>query len=549
MWFTKDLLPRRGARGRASGRVLAGVVIVASFAVTAALPLPAIAADTVSSAADAASASGATQAAAPDVIAPSAVVIDQVTGTVLYEKDADSARSFGRTARIMTALLAIEHGGLDDKVTIEQSDLDAAGGNAAAELAAGDQMTASSLLVCLLTANDDVAAYALARHVSGDVESFVTAMNARAKKLGCKDTVFANPTGSDADGAHTTARDLAIVLVEALAHDEFKAASASVETSVTDAEGARAHTLASANILLDQNSSAYAKGEVEGGVTGLSSTGGRTVAVGAARDGLSVAMVMLGAADIQDAAAVKVIFTDARNMLDWALSNWQMTSVATKGNQLTTAPIRLSLDGDSVGLVARGNLCACVPAGTDLKSLTYTLSWDDTLAAPIKRGDALGDVVVKLGDEVLGSVKVVAASSMGRSWQLELLDFALNPLNDLIVVIALALIAVLAGGMFKGDRPRRRGYTGVGTRRGPLGRMRRRSGFLARGRKNRYLMGGRGSSMGYLRSSGDRPYGLPGRTGRRAASRAGHRRAHPAYRARGRLSGFFWGSAKARRRK
>ena len=92
MWFTKDLLPRRGARGRASGRVLAGVAIVASFAVTAALPLPAIASDTVSSAADAASASGATQAAAPDVIAPSAVVIDQVTGTVLYEKDADSAR-------------------------------------------------------------------------------------------------------------------------------------------------------------------------------------------------------------------------------------------------------------------------------------------------------------------------------------------------------------------------------------------------------------------------------------------------------------------------
>lgn len=490
-----------GARGRI-GRAVATFTAVAALLVAAcfAVPAPAVAAD-----------------AAPELNASSAVVLERTTGVTLYEKDADAQHAPGQLARVMTALLALEQGDLDQTVTIEQADLDAAGSGAAADLAAGETVTVRTLLTCLLVPNDDASAYALARQVSGSTDAFVKAMNKRAKKLGCSDTVFANPTGADADAAHTTAADAAKIFAQAMTHDEFSQVAGTAQAQVADAENNGARTVSSGDPLITEGSSTYMNGEVKAAVTGATAASGRVLGAAAERDGLNVVTVMLDCPDIQDASAVKVVYIDAKQLLDWALASWQNVSVATKGEQLTTAPVRLSADGDQVPLIAASDITTTVPTGSDLGKLGYKLSWKDALEAPVKKGAKLGKVTVSLDGEKLGSVEVTAGAGFERSGALVALDFVLNPLNDIIVILVITLVVVVVGGLFKNGAPARsrRGYTGVGSRRTWFGLGRGHRNTFGRGKYNK-----RGFRFGAAPGLGG-----PGRYAPKKRGRAGYNNA------------------------
>lgn len=149
---------------------------------------------------------------APAVVAQRAIVIDASTGEVLFEKNADRRGPVASTQKLLTALLVVENGDLDEEFEIMPSDTRAAPTRLGLEV--GETFTRRDLVTSLLVRSYNDVAEALARDHSGSVADFCTAMNRRALDLGMKDSFFANPHGLPDDSQYSTARDLARLAIQ-----------------------------------------------------------------------------------------------------------------------------------------------------------------------------------------------------------------------------------------------------------------------------------------------------------------------------------------------
>ena len=131
---------------------------------------------------------------APETLSPSVILMEESTGTILYEKNMDEAHYPASITKIMTTLLALENGNLSDMVTFSDDAINNTEGSGIAR-DYGEQMTLEQCLYGVMLESANECAYAVAEHVGGTVENFVDMMNAKAKELGCTNTHFANPHG------------------------------------------------------------------------------------------------------------------------------------------------------------------------------------------------------------------------------------------------------------------------------------------------------------------------------------------------------------------
>ena len=156
----------------------------------------------------------------PITSAASAALLEVESGRFLYAKDADTQRPMASTTKIMTALVAIEAGGLDEAVTVDRAAVGVEGSSL--YLRCGEVLTLRDLLYGLMLQSANDAASAIAIHVSGDIAAFAERMNARAAELGLTNTHFTNPHGLHDDAHYTTARELARIAAAAMENDIFR---------------------------------------------------------------------------------------------------------------------------------------------------------------------------------------------------------------------------------------------------------------------------------------------------------------------------------------
>ncbi len=156
------------------------------------------------------------------VQADSAIVMDADTGAVLYAKDIDQELYPASITKIMTALLALENGNLDDVVTFsEYAVYSIEYGSSHLGLTEGEELTLEQCLYGILLASANEISNAVAEHIGGDVETFADMMNQRAEELGCTHTHFVNPHGLHDENHYTTAHDMALIMQEALKNPKF----------------------------------------------------------------------------------------------------------------------------------------------------------------------------------------------------------------------------------------------------------------------------------------------------------------------------------------
>ena len=153
------------------------------------------------------------QAGAIHTSAASAVLIEQKSGRVLYEQSADDERLIASITKIMTALVALEHGQLQKTYTVTEADL---AEGSSMYLKPGESLRLEELLYGLMLVSGNDAALAVAHCVSGELEDFVELMNETAGELGMTHSHFANPNGLDAQGHYSSARDMAVLTAHAL---------------------------------------------------------------------------------------------------------------------------------------------------------------------------------------------------------------------------------------------------------------------------------------------------------------------------------------------
>lgn len=248
----------------------------------------------------------------PTASAKALLLIDVASGYPLYEKNADQAVPIASTTKLMTAVVALEHLGLNDVVTVPARAVSVDGSKI--QLRTGEEITVESLLKGLLIQSGNDTANALADHVG--YEAFMSAMNEKARELGMTGTRFMDPAGLD-DTGHSTARDLGILGAYALRHDVIRGIVRLTEASVYSSDGRIEHRLQTSNRLIKSDHPLFMP-DVTGLKTGFTYEAGHCLVASASQNGHTLVSVVLGTTEDTAEASAK----ESRKLLSWAFTNF-----------------------------------------------------------------------------------------------------------------------------------------------------------------------------------------------------------------------------------
>ncbi len=327
----------------------------------------------------------------------SIILIEETTGQVLYERDADIKMPPASITKIMTLLLtmeAMESGKFTLDTMATCSDHAASMGGAQIWLEEGEQMSVDDIIkaVCIKSAND--AAVVLAELVGGSEDGFVNMMNARAAELGMKNTTFKNASGLDAEGHLSTARDISIMSRALMRHDKiFEYTRIWMDTL----RGGQTE-LVNTNKLIR-----FYKGAT-GLKTGTTDGAGSCLSATAERDGLSLIGVVMGFEDSKTRNAA------ARKLLDFGFANYEIVTPEISEDIPQTLPVKGGMS-ESVSLKS-----AAVPSVLTEKNnkgkIESRLSLEKELSAPVKEGQTVGKVDIYVNDKLYNSYAVEAAETV-----------------------------------------------------------------------------------------------------------------------------------------
>ena len=273
----------------------------------------------------------------PPVSAQAWILYDETNDLILSADDADVPRPMASTTKIMTGLLAIESGRLDELVTVSERAAEV--GESEIGLVAGEMLPLEMLVHAVLIRSANDAAVAIAEHVGGSVEGFSALMNARAAELGLEHTAFANPHGLDDEAHFSTARDLLTLAQAAIADPEFAEIVTLTRYRIEDAPDGTERVAEATNTLLESYRGTF------GVKTGFTFRAGLVFVGGAERDGRRIWVVVMGS----DGPGAH--FADAAALLDYAFEDLRVIDTITKGT-----PFRLVSNGVTEDLTALARL-------------------------------------------------------------------------------------------------------------------------------------------------------------------------------------------------
>ena len=338
----------------------------------------------------------------PTVAAKSALLMDAATGTVLLEQNAHEKLPPASVTKVMTMLLimeAIDSGKIGWNDTVTASETAAAKGGSQIYLKVGETMTVTDMLKSIAVSSANDCACAMAEHIAGSEEAFVQLMNQRAKELGMNDTHFVNCTGLDDDEAAeahlTSAYDIALMSRELMVHHpDIKKFTTIWMDTVRDGTFGLANT----NKLVR-----FYKGTT-GLKTGYTTKAGFCLSATAQRDGMELIAVVLGSETSQDR------FQACKQMLDYGFANYALVHPAPEG--IHSVPVTLGKQ-QTVSAVPAENTAFLIDKA-QLSQVKIQVTMDDTVAAPVSKGQRLGTMTISAGGQVLQQIPMIATEAVQK---------------------------------------------------------------------------------------------------------------------------------------
>lgn len=328
----------------------------------------------------------------------SAVLMEASTGTVLYEQNPHESMPPASVTKIMTLLLvmeAIDEGKLTMEDTVTASAHAASMGGSQIFLKEGEQMSARDMIKSVVISSANDAAVALAEHIAGSEEIFVAMMNEKAASLGMKNTNFENTNGLDdtAQNHVTSALDIAIMSRELIKHREILSFSSVWMDTIRNGSFGLTNT----NRLVR-----FYKG-CNGLKTGSTQKAGFCISVTAERDGMTLICVIMGAEsrDIRNQVATK--------LLDWGFANYGIyVSEEENFNEISVT------GGKIMKINARAPRFSCVLPKANIGAVEKKLTLPEKVAAPVRMGEAIGEIVYSCGGIEIGRSAVSAVQTSER---------------------------------------------------------------------------------------------------------------------------------------
>ena len=327
--------------------------------------------------------------------AKSAVLMDVATGTILYEQNAHEPLAPASVTKVMTMLLimeAIDDGRIQWEDTVTASETAAAKGGSQVYLKVGETMTVTDMVKSIAVSSANDCACAMAEHIAGSESAFVELMNKRAQELGMGDTHFVNCTGLDDDEAakdhKTSAYDIAIMSRQLLKfHPDIK----KFTTIWMDTVRNGAFGLSNTNKLVR-----FYQGAT-GLKTGFTSQAGYCLSASAMREDMELVAVVMGCETSKDR------FAACKSMLDYGFANHALITPQQEKQQI---PVKLG-EQDFVTAVPSGEDAVLIDK-SQKNQVLQQVEMLESVDAPVSKGQRLGTLYIKAGEQVLKEIPLVA---------------------------------------------------------------------------------------------------------------------------------------------
>lgn len=400
-----------------------------------------------------------------DLHCEAAMLISLDTGDVLFEKNADKRMYPASITKLLTALVVIENANNfeTDVLTYTKSanNLILGTGSVVLGLQVGEQMTVKDALAATLISSCGDTAYALAEYIGGSKEGFAELMNKKAQELGLKDSHFTDPVGLHDDNHYTTARDIYVLAKAAYANTFIKECLYKDTRYTLKATNVRAEkTIVPSNMLTNPNTSVYYMPAVWG-KTGFTDEAGRCLVSIASNKGYNYMAIVL---KTSTPGGVRYEFLDSADMYRWAFNNFEYKKVFYEKTPIDEVKVEQSLEADHVTVALENGFEALLPKEANDSTLKIeTRLSAESFKAPIEQGQKLGEADIYYAEQKIGTVNLVATTSVKASGFLTLaavlVDFFTSTIMKIVYIaigLAIIIFTLLVIRLNRGRKTRRK---------------------------------------------------------------------------------------------
>lgn len=340
-----------------------------------------------------------------DLAAESAILMDFTTGEILYQKNATERKAPASTTKIVTALVALERGDLNQTIVVSPTASRTEGSSI--WLASGEKHTLEDMLYGILLSSGNDAAVAVAENLAGTEKQFAEWMTEKARELGATSSTFKNSSGLPEEGHLTTAKDLALITRYALHNPVFNAIVKTKYKTIHWPDHDEGRHLINHNKLL------WRYEYTDGVKTGYTREAGRCLVASATRNGHRLISVVLNS---------KRMYEDTKALFEYGFNNFQLLNLVSPQEKLAEIQVNSGVLS-YVPVMANRSLTLLLPKGAEAR-LKVNLLIQSAMKAPVERMQQVGELQVRLDEELIDKIPVVAAFDVPKQsfWQ-RLLDW------------------------------------------------------------------------------------------------------------------------------
>lgn len=360
------------------------------------------------------STSGDSASADLTLTAESAILMDATTGKILYEKNSRSKQYPASITKLMTILLALEHGDLNDEITFSHDAVySIEPGSAHIAIQEGETLTLEQVLYGIILRSANECANAAGEYVDGSLEKFAEHMTAKAKELGCENTNFVNANGLFNENHYTTAYDMALIAQELLKNETYRSIMSNTYYVIPPTnKQPEERPLHGQHQMLNPNSLYYYE-YAEGGKTGYTVEAQNTLVTYAKQDDTELIAVVLKCNGAQH-------YVDTKTLFDYGFANYKTVKAFSAADLAQNVAVTETYKNetttlDTISAAPASDVYVTLPKDANMENITTAVDCPETASVPIAVGDKLGTVVLSMGGEALATVDLTAQKEVNAT--------------------------------------------------------------------------------------------------------------------------------------
>lgn len=338
----------------------------------------------------------------PEIFSESAILMEANTGAILYAKNAEETRYPASITKILTVLLTIENGKMDDQITFSEDSFRKTEGTRIG-FDVGETISVESCIYGVMLGSDNECAYALAEYIGGTYDHFIEMMNDRVKEIGCVNTHFNNPHGLPDENHYTCAYDMALITKEAMKNASFRKVFSTKQYTVPATNKADSRLINNHHYMVLDRDANYHYDGITGGKTGYTSLALNTLVTTATQNNMELICVVMKTSSTH--------YSDTRNLLNYGFQNFSLVNIFENEknyNQDSEEFLQIgkNLSGNndfSLELSKEDDIV--LPNGVDFSAATVTCSYDNLEEGTIAR------LTYSLGEHEVGQTNIMISTT------------------------------------------------------------------------------------------------------------------------------------------